>query len=99
MSSQYAVAPEPALQVKVATLPLRVDPGVGVCMTPRLLDALNAVYVYWLFSHWPFTREYSVTYTVLPFVGRPLTVTVSTLPRLPDWKYWLPPGVFPTSSQ
>ena len=43
MSSQYAVAPEPALQVNVALFPLRVEPGVGVCITPNAPVELNAV--------------------------------------------------------
>jgi hypothetical protein len=36
MSSQYAVAPVPALQVKVAELPLMIVPGGGVCITPKV---------------------------------------------------------------
>src|ERR1035441_8655992 len=68
-------------------------------MVDTQLLALNAVYVYWLYSHWPSTSEYSVTYTVLPFVGRLVTFLLVTLPRLPDWKYWLPPGLLPASIQ
>ena len=36
---------------------------------------------------------------MLPVVGSPVTTLVRTLPRLPDWKYWLPPTVLPASIQ
>src|SRR5579872_7377688 len=45
------------------------------------------------------TKEYRLTYTVLPSLGRSLTVTVVAEPRLPDWRYSLPPDVEPTSTQ
>ena len=34
---------------------------------------------------------------MLPLVGRLVTVWLVAVPRLPDWKYWLPPEVLPAS--
>ena len=84
-------------QVKGTVEPVRVDPFAGLVIAGGK-TVPQAVYVKSLDNHIPPDLYQSLTYTVLPLVGKPLTVLDVLLPRLPLLSICWPPEVVPTQS-
>jgi len=93
--SQYRVTVRPPVQSNASDVAVNVDSGAGAISSAFAVPPDVAVYVASRICHTPLTYDQRRTYTGLPLLGRPATVTLTLVAPGSALYTSAPPSVVP----